>query len=786
MKTVYKFNEFDSNMLGLAGGKGANLIKLIQQGFLVPDGFIIIPAGFSAEGLLDESWEMVKTQLENMRRHDKNISFAVRSSAINEDSIDASFAGEFESVIDVSTNEEIRKAIKFVHNSRKSDRVKSYSKSNNLDDNHEMAVVIQKLIKADIAGVIFTVDPITGNQSKMIGNYVHGLGESLVSGEANAEAFEMMFPKGKYSGPQEFKKFSKHLFKLAHKVQRFFDFPQDIEWALYNGKIYLLQSRPITTLIGHNTVTGEWNDSLTGEYLFAIDGGGIYPEVVTPATWSLVQETFQRYSISGVIPFGNICGRIYVNCSPQYSIMKKLGWSHGKILEYFNTAMTSIPLDIEIPTIHVTMKDILKSIFVRGIERSKIAKKVNKADKAIVGYVPDKCSRLINSIRSTDNKKILVNLWMEEIYPLFSELFLLQGASNKNYIESYMTLKKDLIKGIGEDLTMKLLTTASTGSSNFSSTEIYFGISKVISGELSREEYQKMAGHRTVNENEIAEPRPYEDPDWIDKKIDEFKKNNDISFDQMTDRRKKETDDIWQQVRSKLPDKNKNVEEKLEKVLVNMEKREIIRSEVTRSIGVVRQFFIRAGELLGLDDDIFFLSLVEVVEMLEGKEKSIAYIARRKKTYDSYKELPVYPAVIKGRFNPFQWSKDENRRTDIFAPDYQQEYSNRENGVIRGNAGSFGVAEGIVRKIDKLEDAVKIIPGEILVTSTTNVGWTPVFSNVSAVVTDIGAPLAHAAIIAREIGIPAVVGCGNATARLKTGDKVLVDGGKGIVRIIEN
>ena len=117
MKTVYKFNEFENHMLGLAGGKGGNLIELFQQGFLVPDGFIIIPAGFSAEGLLDESWEMVKTQLENMRRHDKNISFAVRSSAINEDSIDASFAGEFESVIDVSTNDEIRKAIKFVHNS---------------------------------------------------------------------------------------------------------------------------------------------------------------------------------------------------------------------------------------------------------------------------------------------------------------------------------------------------------------------------------------------------------------------------------------------------------------------------------------------------------------------------------------------------------------------------------------------------------------------------------------------------------------------------------------------
>lgn len=90
----------------------------------------------------------------------------------------------------------------------------------------------------------------------------------------------------------------------------------------------------------------------------------------------------------------------------------------------------------------------------------------------------------------------------------------------------------------------------------------------------------------------------------------------------------------------------------------------------------------------------------------------------------------------------------------------------------------------MARKVERVEDGNQIHPGEILVTVTTNVGWTPLFPRLAAIVTDVGAPLSHAAIVARELGIPAVVGCGNATMRLKTGDHVQVDGGLGIVEIL--
>jgi phosphoenolpyruvate synthase/pyruvate phosphate dikinase len=95
------------------------------------------------------------------------------------------------------------------------------------------------------------------------------------------------------------------------------------------------------------------------------------------------------------------------------------------------------------------------------------------------------------------------------------------------------------------------------------------------------------------------------------------------------------------------------------------------------------------------------------------------------------------------------------------------------------------VVEGTVRRLDRLEESDRFQAGEVLVTTLTNIGWTPLFPRAAAIVTDLGAPLSHAAIVARELGIPAVVGCGNATMRLKTGDRIRVDGGRGLVEILE-
>jgi pyruvate,water dikinase len=135
-----------------------------------------------------------------------------------------------------------------------------------------------------------------------------------------------------------------------------------------------------------------------------------------------------------------------------------------------------------------------------------------------------------------------------------------------------------------------------------------------------------------------------------------------------------------------------------------------------------------------------------------------------------------------GRFDPFTWAADPNRRSDIY--DANQRSRKQLTNQIKGMPGSAGQAEGRVRIVHSPEDGYQLQPGEILVAVTTNVGWTPIFPRAAAVVTDVGAPLSHAAIVAREMGIPAVVGCGNATMNLKTGDRIRVDGGKGVVMLL--
>jgi pyruvate,water dikinase len=197
---------------------------------------------------------------------------------------------------------------------------------------------------------------------------------------------------------------------------------------------------------------------------------------------------------------------------------------------------------------------------------------------------------------------------------------------------------------------------------------------------------------------------------------------------------------------------------------------------------------LRAGELTGLGDDIFFLTLDELLGIL-GEECSIpAHIPARRATYQRYRSLPSYPPLICGRFDPFQWAGDPARRSDFFA-EYAhvsaQEAEASDQGLVRGSPGSAGRVEGTVRRIDRPDDGHLLQSGEILVTALTDIAWTTLFPRAAAVVTDVGAPLSHAAIVARELGIPAVVGCGDATMRLRTGDLVRVDGSQGTVEILD-
>ena len=193
-------------------------------------------------------------------------------------------------------------------------------------------------------------------------------------------------------------------------------------------------------------------------------------------------------------------------------------------------------------------------------------------------------------------------------------------------------------------------------------------------------------------------------------------------------------------------------------------------------------FALRAAELTGLGNQVFFLTLDELLELLAGNQAVLDSIAARKQSYEKYKKLPPYPSVIRGHFDPLEWAADPNRKRNIV--DAVDPYSAYKSKFIKGSPGSAGQVIGIARVVDNPEQGQMLQKGEILVTVQTDVAWTLLFPRAGAVITDVGAPLSHAAIVARELGIPAVVGCGDATTRLKTGDRIRVDGARGVVEIL--
>jgi len=288
---VGSFQELTPERQVLAGGKGGTLAKLSQAGYPVPEGFIIFPTAFQNETLSPEAWSEVQTQLNALRKHDKQSVFAVRSSSLSEDTAQASFAGEFETVLNVTSDEEVRTAIDTIYRSRLSERVQTYSSAQGIEQPHQMAVVIQHMVQSEISGVLFTADPITGSYTSMLGNCVYGLGEPLVSGSADAYPFTLHRPKGKYDGPDTLRPYASKLYTFAMRLEQELEGPQDIEWAVAKGNLYLLQARPITTLTAGNLDTYDINESLTGDALWVnANVGEAIPDVVTPLTWSLLRQ----------------------------------------------------------------------------------------------------------------------------------------------------------------------------------------------------------------------------------------------------------------------------------------------------------------------------------------------------------------------------------------------------------------------------------------------------------------------------------------------------------------
>ena len=300
-------------------------------------------------------------------------------------------------------------------------------------------------------------------------------------------------------------------------------------------------------------------------------------------------------------------------------------------------------------------------------------------------------------------------------------------------------------------------------------------------GNITKEEYISECGHRHANEMELMMPFPYEDPAFPDKLIEEHRSSG-INVRKMKERSEANFEEALKEFDELYPSKAKKIRKDLAKYAAANEDRERVRNKGVKIFCALRKYLLRIGDVLNIENDgIFMLYMDEILELLSGDETIREKIEPRRKLYNSYLEYPQFPNVILGKFDPDSWVKDPNRRNDFYA--FGKDTTELSDNAVKGFPGATGTVTGKVRVISDIADASLLEEGEILVTCATNIGWTVYFPKAAAIITDIGAPLSHAAIVAREFGIPAVVGCGNATTVLKTGDIVTVNGGAGTVEI---
>ncbi len=763
MSGIYSFNKTPDQALLFCGGKGQSLIRMTRMGLPVPEG-IVITTGASAE----ETAEALASLSDKY-------TYAVRSSALNEDGTDNSFAGQYETVTDVK-KADLGEAVKTVISSAGNARVKEYLNNTN-EEADGIAVVVQRFVSPQYAGVLFTADAVTGSSRYMIGNFVEGEGEALVSGQKNAREFRIDAIRYSYSGDNVMRKHAKKLFKYAAKIKDEYKCEVDIEWAVSDGRLYILQARPITTLKRFDPATLKINGSKAGEYMLTkTNVGEIFMKPLTPATYSMLEIINNVLYLPQWLD--SIEGQAYMNVSVLCSMLMAMGMKEEKAFEAVRDLVGNLPEGQTVPVFPFSGKKFRKNLW--EILTGKKAKghkcRLSKAQKKeMVDNFPDVCRALISEIRKLNTNEELYGYGCDVLAQKLSDglaAFMSQSGSN---IMDLFSMRKKIVKLTGEETANRLLGGC---LGVIESMKPLLMLEDVISGKLTEEEFIRTCGQRAVNEMEFSEKHPYEIEDYVKKAVEDYRTQG-VSAHELKAKSEAEFAKALDEYEKADPSKSKKVRKLINKFAKSNAFREDFRAKGVWSLCVMREWLLGVSRANGLGDDVFMLYIKEAIELTKGNTSVLASIQARKANYEKYLSNPPFPNVIIGRFEPSDWLSDPNRRNDF----YRSGSDVTVSSDIKGFPGAAGKVTARVRVIPDVSRIDEIEPGEILVTGATNIGWTRIFPKVSAIVTDIGAPLSHAAIVAREFGIPAVVGCGNATTVLKTGDIVEVDGTAGTVTI---
>ncbi|GAA4683970.1 hypothetical protein GCM10023215_18180 [Pseudonocardia yuanmonensis] len=805
--------------LATAGGKGASLARARRAGLPVPEGFVVATEAYrrAAAGLPERPRPEDVPEVPAEVAAAVRVAYAalgappvaVRSSATAEDLPGFSFAGQQETVLDVRDADGVLDAVRRCWASLWGERAVAYRERAG-STGAETAVVVQELVPAECSGVLFTADPVTGETDRMLVDAAWGLGEAVVGGLVTPDAIvadaatgavrsrrtaekavmtvrtgsgtvERPVPEERRHAPVLDDAAVAELVALGRRVADLYGGPTDVEWARAGGRFALLQARPVTT------VRDPWNDSRGRDHLWTNGNlGEAVPGTVTPLTWSFL-EIFSAHAMTtmalpGLRAYGRIGGRAYMDLSTASALAGLVGVPRGLFVRLVGSAFGRIPAGLAVPRAaldrRAARRVLLPAVWevVRAVRREK-----PHVDASVAGN-PARCAELTERVAGLDAAGLLTT-WTAELRPLLVHTSTMLQVAGRSDPRALLGARSRLERLLGPETAAALAT-----GGELESLGPVVGLARVETGELAEAEYLRRWGHRGPREFEVSTPRPAEDPAWVRTELARLRAAG-AGPAALLERQRATREAAWARLGREHPHRVRGARRAVARWIRAAGMRERTRSEVVRVFGVLRAWALRAGEVTGLGDDVFFLELDALLGALEPDADltgAAARAARNRAVFDAYDALPPYPAVIRGTFDPFAWAADPHRRADVWvagAPS-RPVPADRTGGTVTGFGGAAGIVEGPVRVLTDVAEGAALQPGEILVTTVTNVGWTPLFPLVAAVVTDVGAPLSHAAIVARELGLPAVVGCGDATTRLRTGDRVRVDGSAGTVTLL--
>ncbi|MGA7281912.1 MAG: PEP/pyruvate-binding domain-containing protein [Acidimicrobiia bacterium] len=792
----------------LVGTKAAYLGELLRAGFDVPDGFVVVAgSGEEDRDIIIQRWRQLS-----------HGPVAVRSSAVAEDLDDASFAGQYESILGVRTAEELVGAIARVRASADSERVHAYM-AGHADGPKEggIAVLVQEQVSAEFAGIAFTANPITGNRAEVVINAVPGLADRLASGEVTPQQLVIRddgetMSDGNGLDPDQ----ARSVADLARKVEAHFGRPQDIEWAIVNEQVLLLQARPITSLPEHvepvpipvEVPEGFWQRDAGHA---PQPNSRLYSSMVLPQTNVAGKAWFEEYGfLLDGMEWREIGGW-------QYIWLRPLGGEERKPPPAFLVPM----LRRVVPPLRARVRACVEAM---------------RSDRAGTNlrrwhdeWKPDLRSRaealrspVLNDI-SDDQLLQHLDRVSELIGDAMRIHFVLHGAGFL-YLAGLAAVGRELL-GWDDAETLELLSglsgTSTEPAAKLSELAQQARDDPVLRGVFTTQElpdldelsdlapsfgadlsqYLNEYGYRALR-YELMDRSLAENPDLViqilrDQVVAEFDPDTNLA---RVRERAGERLEMARRILGNRPTDLARFETALDRARTAYPVRED--SEfftVSVPLGLARLTALELGARLAdrgqivERDDVFYLDTSHVGELLDSGKTARDTVLKHKgervwalnhagpATFGEDPGPPPsfagFPEEVKKAMGALLWAVERTFETSLSGR--VQADAERIDGI----AAAPGKYTGTARKVMDETQFDRIRAGDVLVCPITSPVWSVLFASVGALVTDTGGILSHPAIIAREYQIPAVVATGNATTLIEDGAQVTVDGTNGVVEV---